>query len=74
MNRWIKEVLASTGIDVNIFSAHFTRRTAASTAFATGSPLERILKAGGWAAQSVNSKHYQRPVNEPELDRLGTIN
>ncbi len=49
--RWIKEVLTNSEIEVNIFSVHSTRGAAASKAFASGIPLERILKAGSWATE-----------------------
>jgi hypothetical protein len=72
--RWIKEVLADSGIDVNLFSAHSTRGSAASKEFASGIPVERILKARNWATESVFSRHYQRPVVEPEPDGLAIVN
>jgi integrase len=68
--RWIKGVLVSAGIDVNKFSSHSTRGASASKAFAAGIPVERILKAGGWASESVFSKHYQRPIGDQESDGL----
>jgi hypothetical protein len=72
--RWIKEVLTNSGIDVNLFSAHSTRGAAASKAFASEIPVERILKAGNWATESVFSRQYQRPVVEPEPDGLAIVN
>ena len=72
--RWIKEVLACSGIDVNLFTAHSSRGAAASKAFASGIPVERILEAGGWANESVFSRHYQRPVDVPQPDGLARVN
>ena len=59
---WIKEVLANSGIDVDMFSAHSTRGAAASKAFSAGVPVERILKTGGWSSESVFSRHYKFEV------------
>ncbi|KAK4037959.1 hypothetical protein OUZ56_029982 [Daphnia magna] len=56
-----------------MFSEHSTRGAAASKAFASGIPVERILKAGNWATESVFSKHYQRPVVEAEPDGLAIV-
>jgi hypothetical protein len=72
--RWIMEVLTNSGIDVNLFSAHSTRGAAASKEFASEIPVERILKAGNWATESVFSRHFQRPVVEPEPDELAIVN
>ena len=71
--RWIKEVLTSAGIDVNLFSVHSTRGAAASKAFASGIPVVRILKAGGWASESVFSRHNQQSIGEAESDGLAVV-
>ncbi|KZS06472.1 Uncharacterized protein APZ42_030056 [Daphnia magna] len=65
--RWIKEILASAEINTKMFSAHSTKGAAASKAFAAGIPVERILKAGGWAAESVFFKALSRPGEADHL-------
>jgi hypothetical protein len=58
--RWMKDVLASSGIKTSLFSAHSTRGATAPKAFAGGVPGDRILKAGGWATKSTFSSTGRR--------------
>ena len=61
--RWIKEVLANSGIDTSIYSAHSTRAASTSAAASTGIPIETILKAAGWTNAKTFTKFYKKPGN-----------
>jgi integrase len=61
VSRWIKSVLLEAGIDAS-FTAHSTRSAAASQAVAQGVPIDSILAAGDWAAESTFTRFYRRPT------------
>ena len=70
ISRWIKNVLAESGIDVRKFSAHSTRHAATSTARAAGVSLDTIRKTAGWTATSQTfAKFYNRPIISQDLAR-----
>ena len=58
-SRWIKSVLASAGVDMDIYSAHSTRAEGTSTAASAGVSLEVILKAAGWSGEHIFHKFYR---------------
>ena len=58
-SRWIKSVLASVGIDMDIYSAHSTRAESTSTAASAGVSLKVILKAAGWSGEHIFHKFYR---------------
>lgn len=63
ISRWIKQVLAESGVDVAVFSAHSTRHAATSAAAAAGLSIDTIRKAAGWTrASNVFAKFYHRPI------------
>ncbi|KAI8440715.1 hypothetical protein MSG28_009058 [Choristoneura fumiferana] len=63
ISRWIKQVLAKSGVDVSIFSAHSTRHAATSTAAAAGVSIDVIRKTAGWTATSQTfAKFYNRSI------------
>lgn len=63
ISRWIKDVLASSGIDVATFSAHSTRHAATSRARAAGLSIDAIRKSAGWTTNSqAFAKFYNRPI------------
>ena len=59
--RWIKEVLASAGIDTSQYGAHSTRAASTSAAAAAGVPIESILKAAGWTNVKTFNTYYKKP-------------
>lgn len=70
ISRWIKDILAASGVDVTRFSAHSTRHAATSTARAAGVSLETIRKTAGWTVTSQTfAKFYNRPIISHELAR-----
>ena len=44
--RWIKEILALSGVDTDIFKAHSTRGAAATAAVGKGVSISEILQLG----------------------------
>lgn len=63
ISRWIKNMLAASGIDVATLSAHSTRHAATSSARAAGLSVDAIRKAAGWTVNSqAFAKFYNRPI------------
>jgi len=62
ISRWIKEVLAQSGIDITVYKAHSTRAAATSKAKSADIPVEDILKAAGWARAGTFAQYYNKPV------------
>lgn len=63
LSKWIKWVLAESGIDTIEFSAHSTQHASTSTAFRNGVYLDVIYKTAGWLDSSkVFATHYNRPL------------
>lgn len=60
VSRWVKVLLTEASIDTTVYSAHSTRGASASKAAASGVSVENILRSGGWASESVFSRHYRR--------------
>ena len=77
---WIKKQLGEAGIDTSKFTAHSTRGAAGSKAVAAGTPIQAVLSAGGWRAESTFSRFYRRdrpdsvgaPVSDAVLPSLIT--
>ena len=61
--RWLKAMLANSGIDVSIFKAHSVRGAATSAAANAGITTNDILNAADWSSQSIFHKFYYRPVH-----------
>lgn len=63
IRRWIKEVMAKSGIDTNTFGSHSTRHAVTSAAYRRGVDIETIRKAAGWTEKSrVFARFYNRPL------------
>lgn len=63
ISRWIKQLLAESGVDVAAFGAHSTRHASTSAAAAAGVSIDNIRKAAGWTNTSqVFAKFYNRPI------------
>lgn len=63
ISRWIKQVLAESGVDVSAFSAHSTRHASTSAASAAGVSVDTIRKAAGWTTTSNTfAKFYHRQI------------
>lgn len=66
ISRWVKQVLAESGVDVAAFSAHSTRHAATSTARAQGLSFDVIRKTAGWTE---NSRTFATFYNRPIIDQ-----
>lgn len=63
LSRWVKSTLKSSGIDVNIFSAHSTRHAATSAAKRLGVNIDTIRRTAGWSSSSkVFAQFYNRDI------------
>ena len=61
---WVKFVLQSSGIDVNIFKPHSTRSASTSKAKLSDVPLADILDKAGWKSESTFAKFYVKKIVE----------
>ena len=64
INRWVKFVLQSSGIDVNISKPHNTRSASTSKAKLSDVPLADILDKAGWKSESSFAKFYDKNIVE----------
>lgn len=63
LSRWIKQMLAESGVDVTVFSAHSTRHASTSAAASAGVCVDTIRKTAGWASASQTfARFYHRPL------------
>lgn len=63
ISRWIKSVLADSGIDTTIFSAYSTRHAATSAAKRKGISWDVIRNCAGWSQKShAFAVFYNRPL------------
>ena len=69
--RWIKIVMARSGIDIKKFSAHSIRAAAVSKAKLTV-PVEDIMKKAGWSNRSTFARFYDKQI-VTETDVSGAI-
>lgn len=51
-SRWIKNILAKSGVDTHIYSAHSTRHAATSAASRKGLSVDLIRRSAGWSQSS----------------------
>ena len=64
ISHWVKFVLQSSGIDVNIFKPHSTRSASTSKAKMSDVPLADILDKAGWKSESTFAKFYDKKIVE----------
>ncbi|KAI8435449.1 hypothetical protein MSG28_003752 [Choristoneura fumiferana] len=63
IGRWIKQVMAESGVDVTAFGAHSTRHAATSAAAAAGVSVDTIRKTASWTNNSqAFAKFYHRQI------------
>lgn len=63
ISRWIKQLMAESGVDVCTFSAHSTRHASTSAALAAGLSVDVIRKTAGWTSMSTTfARFYNRPI------------
>ena len=54
-----------SGIDITLFTAHYTRGASSSAAADSGITTTDILKAADWSTESVFRKFYYDPSHDP---------
>lgn len=63
ISRWVKDVMKSSGININKFKSHSTRHASTSAFFRAGLSIDSIKEAAGWSRKSmVFAKFYNRPL------------
>ena len=60
ISRWLKTVLAKSGIDTSVFKGHSTRAASASVAAVCKVPLSTIMDNAGWSNATTFKKFYQK--------------
>ena len=69
IGKWLKKIMAASGIDTSAFSAHSTRGAATSKARAVGVSTQDILKAANWCSESTFCRFYHRPTTSTGFGR-----
>uniref|UniRef100_T1JES2 Tyr recombinase domain-containing protein n=1 Tax=Strigamia maritima TaxID=126957 RepID=T1JES2_STRMM len=64
IRHWIKDFLAKSGVDKNVFGAHTTRSASTSKA-AKQVRIQDILNATGWTSESTFARFYHRTIVDP---------
>ncbi|XP_046570164.1 uncharacterized protein LOC124278507 [Haliotis rubra] len=64
ISRWIRGVLAATGINLAMFKPHSVRSASTSAAAAANVPLATILRTTGWSNQCVFRQFYDKPISD----------
>ena len=60
--RWLKQVMASAGINVHKYKAHSIRAAATTSASTKDVPIREILDVAGWSSELTFAKFYKKPV------------
>lgn len=65
ISRWVREILASAGIDTSTFKPHSIRHASSSAALKQGISLEVICRTAGWSERTETfAKFYNRPLSK----------
>ena len=62
ISRWLKTVLAKSGIDTSVFKGHSTRAASTSAAAVCKVPLSTILDNAGSSNATTFGKFYKKPI------------
>nr|CAI5836394.1 unnamed protein product [Callosobruchus analis] len=63
ISRWIRKTLQLSGINTEIYKAHFTRHASTSAAMRSGIPLDTIISTAGWSPDSQTfARYYNLPL------------
>ena len=62
IRRWCKDVLRSSGIDINKYTSHSSRSAATSKAKQKGISLTAISKYAGWSSERTFALHYDKEI------------
>ena len=70
ISRWIREVLALSGIDITTFKAHSTRSASTSAAARCGASPQQIVSHGDWSNLGTYQRFYNRELSDTPVGRL----
>lgn len=70
LGRWIKTVLQSSGIDVNVFKPHSVRGASTSALYCRGATISDIMKLASWSNERTFHKYYNRPTARTSVSRM----
>ena len=73
ISRWIKTVMARSGIDVSKFGSHSVRSVATSTAKSNCVPIKDILNKAGWSNESTFAKFYDKKMDKEDHFERGVL-
>lgn len=73
ISRWIKTVMALSGIDVSVFKAHSVRSASTSKAQCCSIPIGDILKVAGWSRESTFAKFYRKEIREHDISYADAV-
>jgi integrase len=59
IGRWLKEILKSSGVNVETFKGHSTRSASSTGAFAKGASIKDIMERGNWSNASTWQRFYR---------------
>ena len=62
--RWLRSVMASSGVDTTTYGPHSTRAASVSQARRNNTCIDTILAAGGWTNAKTFAKFYNKPLND----------
>ncbi len=66
VSRWVKQVLRSSGIDTDKYSAHTTRAASTSHCKAKGLSLQDIMASAGWSNSETFARFYEKPLDSEQ--------
>ena len=66
VSRWVKQVLRSSGIDTDKYSAQTTRAASTSHCKAKGLSLQDIMASAGWSNSKTFARFYEKPLDSEQ--------
>ena len=60
--RWLKCIMAASGIDTTVYKAHSTRAASTSKGVAQGLSVQQIMENANWVRASTFQKFYNKPI------------
>lgn len=73
ISRWIKTVMALSGIDVSVYKAHSVRSASTSKAQCSFIPIGDILKVAGWSKESTFAKFYKKDIQQSDVSYADAV-
>ena len=73
ISRWIKTVMARSGVNTNVFGAHSVRSASSSKAYRNKVPIKDILEKAGWSNASTFARFYKKPIDREDTFVTGVF-